>query len=260
MVANAEVAEDAEHPLIKSHTASMPPVEVAVAADINEAPSPPEPPDGGKGEPVSAPNTSAPRPTGQVNTTSTLKRSTRIALAFVLPIVGIVLLAPVVVAIIVVVGAAVTDVLAGLNVARLLFQGHLLQAGQAISVIISASRLGFLALGYLGLFTALIALADGLLGRGRGRLFIIPGAILTGCALFLFAVSVYLATPLLVALHLSHRTLAALALVFVVNAVAIATFLADARDTRRRWINRPARRQSHEEPQPPTDPSPSEAQ
>ncbi len=259
MVANADVAEDAEHPLTKAHTDTTPSVDVAVVTD---APSPTEPPDGSEGEPISTPDAPSPTATDPVSvtTTPTLKWSTRIALAFVLPIAGVILLAPVVIAAVVVIAAAVTDGLAALTAARLLVQGHLLQAAQAMNVILSASRLGFLSLGYLGLFTALIALADGLLGRGRGRLFIIPGIILTGSALILFATSVVVATPLLASLHLSHRTLAALALVFAVNAVAIATFLADTRDTRRRWIRLPKPRQPQDEPQPPTDASPSGAQ
>lgn len=248
MVANAEVAEDAEHPLAKAHTDTTPSVDVAT-----DTPSPPEPPDSSEDEPISTPDAPSPTTTDPVSvtTTPTLKWSTRIALAFALPIAGVILLAPVVIAAVVVIAAAVTDGLAALTAARLLVQGHLLQAGQAMNVILSASRLGFLALGYLGLFTALIALADGLLGRGRGRLFIIPGIILTGSALILFATSVVVATPLLASLHLSHRTLAALALVFVVNAVAIATFLADTRDTRRRWIRLPTPRQPQDETQPP---------
>ncbi len=262
MVANAEVAGDAEHPLIGAHTDATAPVDVAVVTDVSDTPSPPSGGSGGAGEPISAPDAPEPPTASPVRATSTttLKWSARVALAFALPIAGVILLAPVVAAIVVVIVAAVTDVLAALNVARLLLQGHLLQAGQAMNVILSASRLGFLALGYLGLFTALIALADGLLGRGRGRLFIIPGIILTGSALILFATSVVLATPLLTSLHLSHRTLAALALVFAVNAVAIATFLADTRDTRRRWIRLPIPHQPQDKTQPPTDASSSEAQ
>lgn len=237
-MANAEVAEDAEHPDTKALTgaeAQDEGGEVGGAIDLESAP---EPAEARGGAPIDAP-------------TPALKRSRRILLALTLPVAGIVLLTPVVVASVAVVAAAIIDVVAALTVARLAWEFHLLQAEQAMNVIFTASRLGFLALGYLGLFAALIALANGLLGRGRGRLFIIPGMILTGAALVLFATSVFVATPLLTALHLPHRVLAALALVFAVDAVAIATFLADTRDTRRRRMKMSKTRRPMRHTQPP---------
>lgn len=253
-MANAEVAEDAEHPHAREHTDVAAPEDLAEGGGANALETAQEPPDASEGEPSAAPDAASRHQTKPLNHTTTpaLKRSTRILLAFALPVAGIILLTPIVVAGVVVVAAAITDVVAALTVARLLLQGHLLQAGQAMNIILAASRLGFLALGYLGLFTALIALADGLMGRGRGRLFIIPGVILTGVALVLFATSVYIATPLLATLHLPHRTLAALALVFAVNAVAIATFLADTRNTRRRRKMVSKARQPAKQTQPPT--------
>jgi hypothetical protein len=152
------------------------------------------------------------------------------------------LLAPLALALVAALVALVADGLAALTIARLVAQGALLQTGDAMNVLSVSSRVGFLAVGYLGLFCALMTLLAGLLGRGQGRLFIIPGALLTASGLVLVCVSVALCWPLLaplLALVAAPRVaLLAVALYLALDTVALATLLADTRETRRRWFSR----------------------
>lgn len=146
------------------------------------------------------------------------------------------LLAPVVLALVTAVVAIVADALALADILWLMVHGELMQADIPLRALGIASRLGLLAIGYLGLCCALMTLLAGLLGRGRGRLFIIPGGLLTASALALFATSVALAWPLLAPLELSRATLLAIALYLTFATVALTTLLADTRQTRRRWL------------------------
>ena len=154
-----------------------------------------------------------------------------------------VLLAPLALALLAALAALLADGLAALTIARFVAQGAIIQAGDAINLLSVASRVGFLALGYLGLLCALITLLAGLLGRGQGRLFIIPGALLTASALVLVGASAALCWPLLtpllaiVAILAPPRAVAlAVALYLILDAVTLATLLADTRETRRRWL------------------------
>jgi hypothetical protein len=145
------------------------------------------------------------------------------------------LLAPFLVALVTAFVAILADALALANIVWLLVQGELLQADIPLRALSIASRLGLMAIGYLGLLCALMTLLAGLLGRGRGRLFIIPGALLTASALALFAASVGLAWPLLAPLALPRVVLLAIALYLTLATVALATLLADTQQTRARW-------------------------
>ncbi len=163
------------------------------------------------------------------------QQAERAALVAVALLIVLVLVAPIVLALVAMVWALVTDSAAAVNVARLLREGRLLETEPAMNSLSVASRIGFVAIGYLGYFFALMALLAGLLGRGRGRLFIIPGALLTGSALILLFTSGALAWPLITLLGASHGALAALAFYALLDAVALATTLADTRYTRRQW-------------------------
>lgn len=158
--------------------------------------------------------------------------------ALIVPLVGIacaMLLAPLLVALVTAFVAILADALALVNIVWLLVHGELLQADIPLRALSIASRLGLMAIGYLGLLCALMTLLAGLLGRGRGRLFIIPGALLTASALALFAASVGLAWPLLAPLALPRVVLLAIALYLTLATVALATLLADTQQTRARW-------------------------
>ncbi len=154
-----------------------------------------------------------------------------------------VLLAPLALALLAALAALLADGLAALAIARLVAQGALIQAGDAMNLLSVASRVGFLAIGYLGLLCALMTLLAGLLGRGQGRLFIIPGALLTASALVLVGASVALCWPLLAPLLAILALLAppraillAVALYLILDTVTLASLLADTRETRRRWL------------------------
>jgi hypothetical protein len=146
------------------------------------------------------------------------------------------LLAPFIVALVTAFGALLTAALSVADILWLLAHSELMQADIPLRALSVASRLGLMAIGYLGLICALMTLLAGLLGRGRGRLFIIPGALLTASALALFATSVALAWPLLAPFDLSQVALLAVALYLTLATVALATLLADTRQTRRRWL------------------------
>ena len=150
------------------------------------------------------------------------------------------LLAPLALALLAALAALLADGLAALAIARLVAQGALIQAGDAMNLLSVASRVGFLAVGYLGLLCALMTLLAGLLGRGQGRLFIIPGALLTASALVLVGASVALCwpllAPLLAGLALPRAVSLAVALYLILDTVSLASLLADTRETRRRWL------------------------
>lgn len=158
-----------------------------------------------------------------------------------------VLLAPLALALVAALAALAADGLAALTIGRLVAQGAIVQAGNAMNLLSVASRVGFLAVGYLGLFCALMTLLAGLLGRGQGRLFIIPGVLLTASGLVLVGAGVALCWPLLAGLLtlLAAPSAAALAvaLYLALDTVALATLLADTRETRRRWLRRRRQRQ-----------------
>lgn len=171
---------------------------------------------------------------------SFLQHVERAALIACVLLVSVVLLAPIALAVIAAIWALVTDALAVASIVQLIRRGNLLETGDAMNALSIASRIGFLAIGYLGFFFALMSLLAGLLGRGRGRLFIIPGALLAASGLVLLATSVALCWPLLAPLHATPGALIALGLYFALDAIALATLLADTHETRRRW--RAARR------------------
>ncbi|HEX8729367.1 MAG TPA: hypothetical protein VF739_12125 [Ktedonobacterales bacterium] len=150
--------------------------------------------------------------------------------------VSVALLSPFIAALVTAFVALLADGLSLADILWLLVHGELMQADIPLRALSVASRLGLMAIGYLGLCCALMTLLGGLLGRGRGRLFIIPGALLTASALALFATSVALAWPLLAPLDLSRAALLAIALYLTLATVALATLLADTRQTRRRWL------------------------
>lgn len=166
-----------------------------------------------------------------------LQHALRIVVVAVTFLVCVLLLAPVIVAIVAAIWALVTDTFAVLTITRLVRQGSILQTDAAMTALTIGSRVGFAAVGYLGLFFALMTLLSGLFGRGRGRLFIIPGALLTASGLILFATSVALCWPLLAPLHAPHAALIGLALYLTFDTIALASLLADARETRR-WLRR----------------------
>lgn len=147
-------------------------------------------------------------------------------------------LAPLVIALLAALGAFITEGVAAIDLAILFRRSAFLQMGDPMNALSVASRVGFLAIGYLGLFCALMALLAGALGRGRGRLFIIPGALLTASALVLFAASIALCWPLvapLAALPLPYRIgLLVIGAYVLLDTVALAAALADTRQTRRR--------------------------
>lgn len=174
------------------------------------------------------------------------QRALRSLLVLAAALIGIILLAPLVTAAVAAIWALVTDAFSVATIVRLIMQGNLLQTGAAMNALSIASRIGFVAIGYLGLFYALVALLAGLLGRGKGRLFIIPGALLSASALLLFAVSIALSWPLIALLHLPHPLLLGGAIYLALDTIALATLLADTRETRRAWLaqrraSRPAR-------------------
>jgi hypothetical protein len=151
-------------------------------------------------------------------------------------VVCVALLAPFIVALVTAFGALLTAALSVADILWLLAHSELIQADIPLRALGVASRLGLMAIGYLGLICALMTLLAGLLGRGRGRLFIIPGALLTASALALFATSVALAWPLLAPLDLSRVALLGVALYLTLATIALATLLADTRQTRHRWL------------------------
>ncbi len=176
-------------------------------------------------------------------------------------LISVVLLAPLVTALVAALWALVTEMIATLTIVRLVHQGSFLQTVDAMGALSVASRVGFAAIGYLGLYCSLLALQAGLLGRGRGRLFVIPGALLTASALVLFAVSIALCWPLLAPLQAPRALLIGVALYLIVDTVALAALLVDARETRRRWSVRrrsrshaPRPAQAPEQPRPPALP------
>lgn len=185
-----------------------------------------------------------PLPSGETPPTPTrmtfLQHVERSVLIAAVLLVSAVLLAPIALAVIAAIWALVTDTLATVTIVQLIQRGSLLETGDAMSALSIASRIGFLAVGYLGFFFALMSLLAGLLGRGRGRLFIIPGALLTASGLVLLATSVALCWPLLAPLHATPGALIAIGAYFALDAIAVATLLADTHETRRRW--RAARR------------------
>lgn len=166
------------------------------------------------------------------------------------------LLAPAILALLTALAALLLDALALVDIGLLLAQGALTRLDMPLQAMSVVSRLGLVAIGYLGLVCALITLLAGLLGRGRGRLFIVPGALLTASGLALFATSVALCWPLLA--PFAHATplgaLLALALYLAIDTVALATLLADTRQTRRSW--RRARASAHQRAPTPTTPPP----
>ena len=167
-----------------------------------------------------------------------LTASQQMRRALVVSLTGIVcatLLTPFLVALVTAFVAILAGALALANIVWLLVHGELLQADIPLRALGIASRLGLMAIGYLGLLCALMTLLAGLLGRGRGRLFIIPGALLTASALALFATSVALAWPLLEPLDLPRAVLLVIALYLTLATVALATLLVDTRQTRARW-------------------------
>lgn len=166
------------------------------------------------------------------------------------------LLAPAIVALLTALAALLVDALALVEIGRLLAQGAFLRLDTPLYAMSVISRLGLVAIGYLGLVCALITLLAGLLGRGRGRLFIVPGALLTASGLALFATSVALCWPLLAPFARSAPSgaLLALALYLTIDTVALATLLADTRQTRRRW--RRARASARRRDPTPTPPPP----
>lgn len=170
-------------------------------------------------------------------------------------VVCVALLAPFIVALVTAFGALLTAALSVADILWLLAHSELIQADIPLRALGVASRLGLMAIGYLGLICALMTLLAGLLGRGRGRLFIIPGALLTASALALFATSVALAWPLLAPLDLSRVALLGVALYLTLATIALATLLADTRQTRHRWLR--ARTLVAATPRPRREPEPS---
>ena len=166
------------------------------------------------------------------------QRAMRSLLVGVTTLISVVLLAPIVVALGAALWALVTETIATLTIVRLIHQGSFLQTADAMGALSVASRVGFAAIGYLGLYCSLMALLAGLMGRGRGRLFIIPGALLTASALILFATSVALCWPLVEPLQVPRAVLVGVALYLTLDTVTLATLLVDARETRRRWSAR----------------------
>jgi hypothetical protein len=168
------------------------------------------------------------------------QRTGRALIVLLSALISAVLLAPLALALLAALAALLADGLAALAIARLVAQGALIQAGDAMNLLSVASRVGFLAVGYLGLLCALMTLLAGLLGRGQGRLFIIPGALLTASALVLVGASAALCwpllTPLLAGLAPPHAVSLAVALYLILDTVTLASLLADTRETRRRWL------------------------
>lgn len=166
------------------------------------------------------------------------------------------LLAPAVLALLMALAALLLDAQALVDIGRLLAQGALMRLDTPLHTMGIVSRLGLVAIGYLGLVCALITLLAGLLGRGRGRLYIVPGALLTASGLALFTASVALCWPLLApfARVAPPGAPLALALYLTLDTVALATLLADTRQTRRPWrrAHAPARRRR--DPTPTTPP------
>ncbi len=95
-----------------------------------------------------------------------------------------------------------------------------------------AARAGFLAIGYLALIFALIALMAGLFGRGWGRLFILPGAAFSATALALLGIGAVFAPPLVHLLPVPAAWLIPLAMYALVDAVLVSSVLVDVRPTR----------------------------
>jgi hypothetical protein len=150
------------------------------------------------------------------------------------------LFAPVAIALLAALASLVTDGVATLVIIRLVKQGIFLQTGDAMTALSIASRVGFLAIGYLGLVCALMTLMSGLLGRGRGRLFIIPGALLTASALVLFASGIALCWPLvapLISLTSLRIAVVTLAVYTALDTATLAALMADTRQTRRRALH-----------------------
>ncbi len=117
----------------------------------------------------------------------------------------------------------------------------LTRAGQALSnpttptllrTLGTAGRAGFLAVGYLALIFALMTLMAGLIGRGWGRLFILPGVTFSVIALALMGIGVVFAAPLANDLPLPAAWLIPLGIYALIDAVLVSGVLVDARPTR----------------------------
>lgn len=173
-------------------------------------------------ETVAADQATSPRPPDA-------RRARRGLIAVTLGIVGALLFTPIIVATLAALWALVTGVLAALTIADLIHQGNLLESGDAMNALSVASHIGFAALGYLGLFSSLVTLLTGLNSRGPGRLFIVPGALLTASALVLFATSIAISLPLLAASHAPRLWLIGGALYLDIDAAALAMALTSAR-------------------------------
>ena len=193
-----------------------------------------------------------PAPT-RLTTTQQIQRAGVVLLAGVI---CAALLAPAILALLAALAALLFDALALVDIGRLLAQGALLRLDTPLQAMSVVSRLGLVAIGYLGLVCALITLLAGLLGRGRGRLFIVPGALLTASGLALFATSVALCWPLLApfASATPPGALLAFALYLAIDTVALATLLADTRQTRRPWRRARASARRRRAPTPTTPP------
>lgn len=151
------------------------------------------------------------------------------------------LIAPVIAAVIVALAALATDIISLLAIARYLYEGRILDSGGAMGLLSISSRVGFAALGYLAVICALMSLIAGLLGRGRARLFVVPGAMLSICGLLLVSVGVYLCWPLVAPLHAPRVTFILAAAYLALDAVAFATLMTDTRITLSAWLRRRAR-------------------
>jgi hypothetical protein len=96
----------------------------------------------------------------------------------------------------------------------------------------TAARAGCLAISYLALIFALMALMAGLFGRGWGRLFILPGATFTITALALICLAVIFAAPLANHLPIPTVWLIPLAIYALVDAILVSGVMIDTRLTR----------------------------
>lgn len=110
---------------------------------------------------------------------------------------GVLIGAPVALALAIVVWAGATGAIAITHIVRLVLSGDIAPAGQADLQLNVSSRLGFLALGDIALTFSLLTLFVGLSTRRRGRLFAIPGFLLTATSLTMLLAGVYLAWPAL---------------------------------------------------------------
>lgn len=225
-----------------------------------ESPAPSDPVASGAQTPAPAASASSadraadPRPTPtRLTATQQIQRA---GVALLAGAICAALLAPVVVALLTALAALLLDALALVDIGRLLARGALMQLDTPLQAMSVVSRLGLVAIGYLGLVCALITLLAGLLGRGRGRLYIVPGALLTASALALLVASAALCWSLLApfARVAPPGALLALALYLTLDTVALATLLADTRQTRRQWRRARASGRRRRGPTPTTPP------